>query len=89
MGPLTAFARTIIVLDQASGTARLDDDHVVGVDLHPVLDSWLEEQTASGAATVLALRGTAERGPTGPISDRGDQGNEEVDGRIGSPLPWA
>ena len=79
MGPLTAFARTIIVLDQASGTARLDDDHVVGVDLHPVLDGWLEEQAASGAATVLALRGTAEGGPTGSISDRGDQGNDEVD----------
>jgi hypothetical protein len=62
---MPTFARTIVVLDHASGALRVDDDTVVGFDLHPDAACWLEQQTASGLETVLALPATASLSPTG------------------------
>ncbi len=51
---MPAFTRTVLVLDQASGAARIDDDLVVGLQLQPDAAHWLEQQ-AGDAATVVAL----------------------------------
>jgi Peptidase family M28 len=50
-----AFTRTILVLDHAVGAARVDDDRVVGLDLHPAAARWVEQQAADGRETVTIL----------------------------------
>ena len=52
---MPAFTRTILVLDQASGSVRTDDDRVVWLQLHPDATRWLERNVEGDAATVLAL----------------------------------
>jgi Peptidase family M28 len=72
---MPSFTRTIIVLDQASGTARLDGEHLVGLDLHPDVTDWLSSADGGGASTVIALAqqyGAAAADDAGLSADTGE-----------------
>jgi hypothetical protein len=71
---MPAFTRTIVVLDQASGAPRFDDDRVVGLDLHPDAARWIEQQTVDGLETVLVLPAGA-----GPPADEAGFADESAD----------
>ena len=96
---MPAFTRTIVVLDQASGAPRVDDERVVGLDLHPAAARWIEQQAAQRRETVLLLPPGAGRAPpTGqawsprkPTSCNGWRGPSGLPGsrRSARPIPPA
>lgn len=65
---MVAIARTIIVLDQAAGSVRVDDDRPVGLDLQPATAEWIGQQAEIGRPITLALPGEVGRTATDPAA---------------------
>lgn len=52
--------RTILVLDQVTGSARTDDDEILGYDLDPDARSWIDRERAAGRPTLVQLPGDGD-----------------------------
>lgn len=63
-------SRTIVVLDQASGTLRVDDDAAwIGIDLNPAVSHWLQEQAGRGPETVIVVPNAPDGGAAAALAD--------------------
>ena len=71
MEPIT---RAIIVLDQASGSLREDDDRILGLDLAPGVRSGCTECLAGGVETILVVPGLAGADLAADFSDFAPEG---------------
>lgn len=52
--------RTVLVLDQVTGSARTDDDEILGHDLDPAARSWMDRESAAGRPTLVQLPGEGD-----------------------------